>query len=164
MILDKNGSNAEVKKTKLFTVLEKNISQLIDTKISGSGTVTDFKSNIGRIGQTKESGGTIAVFTQLDIPLVINEEYEHELSYYGNKCFESKSETITYIFVDKLEEFGITVKFPLDRPPTLVTAKCEQNSTIIDLTKNHITIENNVIRFKLKRPTIGSTITVEWNW
>ncbi len=164
LIHDSQGKKTTVKKSKKLIANEKNITLLVDHRISGSGSVKNFKTNIGKIIDTKEIGGNITVYTSIDVPLDVNREFDHIIEYEGYDCFTQKEESIAHPISERMKVGSLIVTFPESRKPSLVKALLHYKHRTTDISKTNLTMDSNSYYYKIKKPNPGSIIELKWNW
>jgi hypothetical protein len=161
--LDRDAKQVFAQKIKKFIPREKNIEKLIDRRISSTGNIINFKTNIGKITEEIDEGGTHTIVTNLSAPLKVGKMVEHKLSYIGIKCFEDNDLSITYDCIHQCQEAGIIVRFNKKRPPVEVKAYLIKETTI-DCTDEFLTKDQFEYSFIIKKPKIGSRLLLQWKF
>jgi len=164
LLKDEQGEIADVKKTKIFKINEKNISHIFDHRISTTGQVEDITTNIGTISEVKDSGGALSVVTAFDEPLVLNDVITHILQYRGLNSFTEKDESVSCVIGHKLEKGSIKLTFPDTRMPTNIKATSILRNRKKDVSKSTLSKENTSYVLSINKPKTGAVYALEWTW
>lgn len=163
-ILDTYGKMVQVRKAKKFVVKEKNVTTLVDSGMSATGRLHFLQSNIGRIVDITDQGGTSTIYTLLPTPLEKSKTVEHIIEYEAIDSFLNPRESVTIDMVRICLSVGLHVIFPKDRLPKLVNGYCFYGDMALDITKDHLTQNDREYSLIVDKPKLGSIIVLEWEW
>ncbi len=163
-IVDASGRKVKVLKVKKFVPKEKNLDVLVDERITVSGRLAFPQSNIGKVVDVIDQGGTYTVYTLLTAPLEKGKEVEHILEYVGIDSLLNPRESVTSDVVNRCPSVGLHVQFPQDRLPIRVSAYNIYKGRVSNITEQHLDKKDREYSVVVENPKLGTRIILEWEW
>lgn len=162
--LDTSGKKVHVRKVKKFVVKEKNVTTLVDSGMSATGQLHFLQSNIGKIVDVTDQGGTSAVYTLLPSPLEKSTTVEHIIEYEAIDSFLNPRESVRLNVLQRCLSVGLHVRFLKDRLPKFVNGYGFYRDIASDITIDHLTQNDRDYSLVVDKPKLGSIILLEWEW
>ena len=163
-ILDESAHKSLVQKKKDLFVRERNITTLVDRHLSSPGKLESPSSNIGDEVLIVDEGGTKSLYTNFRTPLPVGKQIQHVLEFVVWDSFPEKTESFSYLVVNRQKVFKLILEFPHNRPPRAPRAYClyKERSTELDF----LAVNRGGLQLTLtvKKPKVGSRYLVEWRW
>ncbi len=162
--LDKHGKKVSLKKEKIFKVKEKNVTTIVDRNFSASGTLEFIRTNIGKMIDIIDEGGTQTVYTSFKTPLAKGEIINHSLDIVFNNSYTNTNESITNIVTYKANQIIFNLTFPKERRPIDLKAYVARGEKIERITDPAKSNNSSSFHLSISKPKVGTKYIIEWEW
>lgn len=162
ILIDEAGKLANVKITNWLYVTDKNITELRQGGIGGSGAISNIASNLG-VSEVIKEGGTLVTYTALENSLVPFKLYEHTITFQAIDCFTNSNESVATNLLTTFERHGTYVFFPRGRKPKTTHASILLNGSLTQL-EPILSSDRTYLQLGLRHPPNASRVILQWEW
>ncbi len=163
-ILDGGGLKAIARKDQVLVANQANVDRLVDRNLSGSGELEFIGTNLGRLSEPVDEGGTLAVTTLLDAPLPVGKPIIKVLEVLGTQCFPKPTESVSITVDQRTGEIGVHIEFPIDRPAKRAAGYMHVGGRTVRIEQVDLARDGHRIDALVPAPEHGAKYVVEFDW